>query len=300
MSSAGSETAAASASPTSARAMHSAIGAPTPISPRASGRSRLCGCRRSASRSAMSFMIYTALEARQKAANKTSASATSLASLHPWPKTTPMKRNPFLIHWCGRIRRMRALVIGSVLRRAGRGAQVALAEIAVSLRQVPGNGVVPLLQRLQDLLPVRREIEPAAEDHVKGRAGCRDRPVFDGAEVGPVVGITGCVLAQHQDVLAVEPPEIGEAVGVARVGGGGSEYGHVPARMKGGDRRHRVSVGGELEVLRVRLQLTEDFRHAGVIHDAVVETRALPGLEQRYCRHEDRRDMQGAEDPEIE
>src|SRR6267378_3832626 len=264
--------------------MHSAIGTPTPISPRASGRSRLSGCRRSESRSAMSLRIYTALEVRQKAANKTSASATRLASLHPCPKTTPTKRNPFLSHWCGRIRRTRAPVIGSVLCRAGRRAQIVLAEIAASLRQVPGNGVVPPLQRLQDLLPVRGEIEPAAEDHMKGRAGGRDRAVLDEAEVGPIVGVTGRILAQHQDVLAVEPPEIGEDVVVARIRGAGAEYGNVPARMEGRYRRHRVSVGGELEFLPVWLQLTEDFRHAGVIHDAVVETRALPGIERQHRR----------------
>src|SRR5439155_14921606 len=183
------------------------------------------------------------LETRQKAANRTSASATSPASFHPWPKTTPMKRNPFLIHWCGRKRRMRALVIGSVLCRAGRRAQIALAEIAVSLRQVPGNGVVTLLQRFQDPLAVRSEIEAAAEDHMKGRTPESELPVFDGAEIGPVVGIAGRILAQHQNVLAVEPPEIGQDVVVPRVRRGGAEYGHAPARMKGRDRRHRVPVG---------------------------------------------------------
>src|SRR5258706_5870251 len=118
----------------------------------------------------MSLRIYTALEARQKATNKTSASATSRASVHPWPKTTPMKRNPFLIHWCGRIRRTRALVIGSVLCRAGRRAQIALAEITATLRQVPGNGVVPPLQRLQGLLPGSGGNLTPGAGHIEGCA----------------------------------------------------------------------------------------------------------------------------------
>src|SRR5436309_10119633 len=280
--------------------MHNAAGAPRPISPRASGRSRLCGCRRSASRSAMSFRMYTALETRQKAANKTSTSATSLGSLHPWPKTTPMKRNPFLIHWWGRIRRMRALVIGSVLYRAGRRAQIALAEIAVSLRQVPGNGVVTLLQRLQYLLAIRGEIESTAQHDMKGRTRKCELLVFNGAEVGPILRVFGRGLAQHEDIPAVQPPEIGQDVVVPRVRGCGAEYGHMPARMKGRDCRHRVSVGGEIEFHLVGFQLPEDFRHADVIHDSVVETGALPGVERQHRRGHDRGDVEGAQCREVE
>src|SRR5207247_9778641 len=118
--------------------------------------------------------------------------------------------SPFLFHWVGRKSRMGAIVFGSVLCRAGGRAQIALAEIAVSLRQVPGNGVVTLLQRFQDPLAVRSEIEAAAEDHMKGRIPESELPVFDGAEIGPVVGIAGRILAQHQNDLAVAPPEIGQ------------------------------------------------------------------------------------------
>src|SRR6266699_5593070 len=123
----------------------------------------------SASRSAMSFKAYTALETRQKAANSASASPTSLSSSQPCPKTRPMKTNPFLIHWCGRIRRMSALA-KLVPRRARRRAEVALAEIAAALRQVPRDGVIALAHRLQHPLAVGGEIESAAEDDVKGGA----------------------------------------------------------------------------------------------------------------------------------
>src|SRR5712691_8251585 len=195
--------------------MHSTSAWPTPISPRASGRDRFAGCMRSASRSAMSFRTYTALDTRQKAANSASTSPTSLSSSQPCPKTRPAKTNPFLIHWCGRIRRMSALAKGSVLRRARRRAEVALAEIAAALRQVPGDGVIALARGLQHPLAVR------------------DRP-----EIRPVAGVLRRGLAQDQDVPAVEPPEIGEDVVVPRVRGRGAEYDDVAARVKGRDRRH--------------------------------------------------------------
>src|SRR5712691_9016458 len=295
-----SETVAASASPASASARHSAAALLTPISPCASGRERFAGCRRSASRSAMSFMTYTALDTRQKAPNRASASATRPASSQPWPKTRPRKTNPFLIHWCGRIKPMSDLATGSDLRRASGSAEIALAEIAASPGKVPGYRVEALERGLQHPLPICAEFESTAQHDVKSRTRKRELPVFDGAEVRPVVGIRGRILAQHQDVPAVEPPEIGQDVVVACVRGGGAEYGHVLARMKGRDRRHRVSVRGEVEFLRVGLQLTEDFRHAGVIHDAVVETRALPGVERQHRRGDDRGDVECAERSEVQ
>src|SRR5712691_8107860 len=279
--------------------MHSATAWPTPTSPRASGRDRFAGCMRSASRSAMSFRTYTALDTRQKAANSASTSPTSLSSSQPCPKTRPAKTNPFLIHWCGRIRRMSALAKGSVLRRARRRAEVALAEIAAALRQVPRDGVIALARGLQHPLAIRGEIESAAEDDVKGGAGDRECAVLDRPEIRPVAGVLRRGLAQYQDVPAVEPPEIGKDVVVPRVRGRGAEYDDVAARVKGRDRRHRVSVGGEFEPVLVGPQLPEDFRHAGVIHDAVVETRAFPGLERQHRPGDDREDMERAECPEV-
>src|SRR5712692_4966494 len=196
---------AASASPASASPTHSATAKPTPTSPCASGRERFAGCRRSASRSAMSFMTYTALDTRQNAANSARTSATRLASSQPWPKTRPRKTNPFLIHWCGRIKRMSDLAKGSTLCRAGGSAEIALAEIATSLRKVPGYGVEALAHGLQHPLPICAEIESTPQHDMKDRTRKRELPVFDGAEVGPIVCITGRILAQHQDVLAVEP-----------------------------------------------------------------------------------------------
>src|SRR6266540_7193974 len=146
---------------------------------------------RSASRSAMSFKAYTALETRQKAANSASASSTSLSSSQPCPKTRPRKTNPFLIHWCGRIKRMIDLAKGSVLRGAGGSVEIPLAEIAMSLRKVPGNGVEALAHGLQHPLPINGEIESAAQHEIKARARERELLVFDAAEVGPVVGIAG-------------------------------------------------------------------------------------------------------------
>src|SRR2546427_1035928 len=248
----------------------------------------------------MSFMTYTALDTRQKAANSASTSGTRLASSQPWPKTRPRKMNPFLIHWCGRIKRMSDLAKRSVLCRAGGSAKVALAEIAMPLRKVTGDGVEALAHGLQHPLPIRGEIESTAQHDMKGRTRKCELFVFNGAEVGPILRVFGRGLAQHEDIPAVQPPEIGQDVVVSRVRGCGAEYGHMPARMKGRDRRHRVSVGGEIEFRFVGFQLPEDFRHAGVIHDAVVETGALPGVERQHRRGDDHGDVEGAECPEVE
>src|SRR5712691_8734229 len=103
---------------------------------------------------------------------------------------------------------MSDLAKGSVLCRAGGSAEIALAEIAMSLRQVPGNGVEALAHRLQHPLPIFGKIESAAEHEMEGRSRERELLVFDAAEVGTILGIAGRILAQHQNVLAVEPPEV--------------------------------------------------------------------------------------------
>src|SRR5258708_4129360 len=194
--------AAASASPASASPTHSATAKPTPTAPCASGRERFAGCRRSASRSSMSLTTYTAHDTRQNAVNSASNSATRLASPQPWPKTRPRKTNPFLIHWCGRIKRMSDLAKESVLCRAGQSAEITLAEIATPLRKVPGHGVETLAHRLQHPLSIFGEIESAAQRDMKGRTRNRELPVFDGAEVGAIVGIAG----KNILVLRKDPP----------------------------------------------------------------------------------------------
>src|SRR5258708_19416526 len=96
----------------------------------------------------------------------------------------------------------------SVLYRAGQSAEITLAEIATPLRKVPGNGVETLAHRLQHPLSIFGEIESAAQRDMKGRTRNRELPVFDGAEVGAIVGIAGRILAHHQNVLPAKPPEI--------------------------------------------------------------------------------------------
>src|SRR5229473_815525 len=111
---------------------------------------------------------------------------------------------------------MSDLAKGSVLRGAGGSAEIALAEIAMSLRKVPGNCVEALAHGLQHPLPINGEIESAAQHEMEGRARERELLVFDAAEVGPIVGVFGRGLAQHEDIPALQPPEIGQDVVVPR------------------------------------------------------------------------------------
>ena len=70
----------------------------TVMVPAASGRSRLVGCSRSRSRSARSLKTYTAEAASEKPAAARQAASTQFGLFHAWPKITPTKTKPDLIH----------------------------------------------------------------------------------------------------------------------------------------------------------------------------------------------------------
>src|SRR6266581_1602464 len=66
------------------------------------GRSRLTGCRRSASTSSTSFSRYPAEDNRQKLKNAPVAAATADGSVKRSAKTAPTKTMRFFVHCFGR------------------------------------------------------------------------------------------------------------------------------------------------------------------------------------------------------
>src|SRR5215467_8589842 len=77
-----------------------------------------------------------------------------------------------------------------------RRVEIPLAKIAAPLRQIAGDRVEAIARGLEHALPIRGEIESAAEHEMEGRARERELPVLDRLEVRAVLGILGRVLAQ--------------------------------------------------------------------------------------------------------
>src|SRR5882672_9132586 len=172
--------------------------------------------------------------------------------------------------------------------RTGLVAEIALAEVEA------------LPHRLQDARAIRSEIEPAAENQMEGRAGERELPVLDRAEIGTVLGVLGLVLAQHENVPAVERPEVGLDIVLPRVRRPAPEYEEVLAGIEGRSDRRRIAVGGEREIALVGPDLLEDVVDAYVVDDSVVGATPLPGLKRQRRRRGDRHDVEDAERAEVD
>src|SRR5690242_15512144 len=89
-------------SATTTRVAHKTYAHESGTRPEAIGRQRLTGWVRSASRSAMSFIAYTAPARRQNTTNAEAARDSTKGANISFANTIGARTNTFFTHWCGR------------------------------------------------------------------------------------------------------------------------------------------------------------------------------------------------------